>query len=310
VNEPLPYPPRATAAPGAVSPAWPLALLAALRPRQWVKNSVLFAGLLFTLDAGHTVGDWLRVLAAFALFCTLSSAIYLVNDLLDISFDRVHPVKRQRPLAAGQLAPSVARAAAAVLLAAGLGGALLLGYSFAAVAAGYVALTTIYSVWLKHAVLLDVMALAFCYVARAAAGAVVIQVAISPWLFGVTFLGALLLGLAKRRHELVTLDQARQHRRILEHYSVAMLDWMIVVVAASALVAYMLYTVTSTTAQQRPLLFLTTPFVVFGILRFFYLIHHRGKGGDPSSELPEDRQLLAAGLLWAAASAAIMLWGR
>jgi hypothetical protein len=152
------------------------------------------------------------------------------------------------------------------------------------------------------------MALAMGFVLRAAAGAVVISVVISPWLFGVTFLGSLLIGLAKRRAELVTLEVAGSHRRSLDEYTVEMLDWMIVVIAASALVAYMLYTVTSTTAQQRPLLFLTTPFVVYGMLRFFYLIHRHGKGGDPSTDLTEDRHLLICGFLWAATCALVMVF--
>ena len=291
-------------------PTLPAALFRALRPRQWVKNGVLFAGLVFTLNQGHTVADWLRVLAAALVFCLLSSAIYLINDLCDLEQDRNHPVKRLRPLAAGHLAPGVARIAAGTLLVGGLVAAWALGWLFALVAATYVVLTISYSLRLKHVVLLDVMALALGFVLRAAAGAVVISVTISPWLFGVTFLGSLLLGLAKRRAELVTLEEAGSHRRSLDEYSVEMLDWMIVVIAASALVAYMLYTVTSATAQHHPLLILTIPFVVYGMLRFFYLIHRHGKGADPSTDLTEDRQLLVCGFLWAATCALVMVFGR
>lgn len=291
-------------------PTLPAALFRALRPRQWVKNGVLFAGLVFTLNQGHSVADWLRVLAAALIFCLFSSAIYLINDLCDLEQDRNHPVKRLRPLAAGHLAPGVAKVAAGALLLGGFAGAWALGWQFALVAAAYVALTVAYSFRLKHVVLLDVMALAMGFVLRAAAGAVVISVVISPWLFGVTFLGSLLLGLSKRRAELVTLEEAGSHRRSLDEYSVEMLDWMIVVIAASALVAYMLYTVTSPTAQHRPLLILTIPYVVYGMLRFFYLVHRHGKGGDPSTDLTEDRHLLICGFLWAATCALVMVFGR
>jgi 4-hydroxybenzoate polyprenyltransferase len=292
------------------APALPVALFRAFRPKQWVKNGVLLAGILFTLERGHPLGDWLRVIAAFGVFCFLSSAIYLINDVCDLEQDRNHPRKRHRPLAAGHISVRTALLAALVLAIAGLAGALALGGWFSLIASGYVVLTVSYSLWLKHAVLMDVMALAGCYVARAAAGAAVISVEISPWLMGCTFLGALLIGLAKRRNELVTLEDAGRHRPILEEYTVEMLDWMIVVIASTTLVAYMLYTFFSPTAQHRPMLMLTIPFVVYGMLRFFYLIHRHGKGGDPSSDLIEDRNLIACGLLWAAVAAFVILWGR
>ncbi len=292
------------------APAAPVALLRAMRPKQWIKNGVLFAGLVFTLDLGHPLADWLRVVAAVLVFCALSSAIYLVNDICDIERDRKHPRKRLRPLAAGHLAVPTAWGASAVLALGGLAGAAGLGIPFLLTACGYLSLTLAYSFWLKHEVILDVIALAFCYVIRAAAGAVVVSVEISPWLFGVTFLGALLIGLAKRRSELVSLEEAGSHRKILQEYSVQMLDAMLNVVAAGTLVAYMLYTFTSRTAQQRPMLMLTIPFVVYGMMRFLYLMHRHGKGGDPSSELMEDRNLLLCGLLWAFTSALIMVLGR
>ena len=292
------------------APAFPVALFWAMRPRQWVKNGVLLAGIVFTLDQGHDLADWLRVLAAVAVFCALSSAIYLVNDVCDLEQDRNHPLKRRRPIAAGHIAPSTALGASLVLGLTGLSAAVLLGTPFTLTALSYLALTLAYTFWLKHTAIVDVMALAFCYVARAVAGAVVISVQISPWLLICTFLGALLIGLAKRRNELVMLDDAGSHRRILEEYSVQMLDWMIVVITASTLVAYMLYSITSETAQVRPMLILTNPFVVYGILRFFYLIHRHGKGGDPSTELLEDRNLLICGVLWAVTAAGVMVVGR
>src|SRR5579872_3261275 len=151
------------------------------------------------------------------------------------------------------------------------------------------------------------MALALCYVVRAVAGAVVVSVEISPWLLGCTFLAALLMGLAKRRNELVLLDDAGSHRRSLEAYSVQMLDQMITMVGACTITAYMLYTFFSRTALQRPRLMATVPFVVYGIFRFLYLVHRHGKGGDPSSELIEDRPLLICVLLWAATCAGVIV---
>lgn len=282
-------------------------LLRALRPRQWVKNLVLLAGILFTLDRPHPLADWLRVLAAIAVFCALASAVYLVNDVCDLEQDRKHPRKRARPLAAGQITVRQALTAATVLALAGMAGALALGGGFAGVAALYLALTAAYSLRLKHEVLLDVMALSGCYVLRAVAGAEVISVAISPWLLVCTTLGALLVGLAKRRNELCTLEDASAHRRSLDSYTLPMLDQMIAVVAGSTLMAYMLYTVTSQTARQHPLLMTTIPYVVYGVFRFFYLMHRHGKGGDPSREVIEDPGLVICALLWALTCAAIML---
>lgn len=288
----------------------PLVLWRALRPRQWVKNGVLLAGILFTLDRGHDAADWLRVALAIALFCLLSSAVYLINDTFDVEQDRLHPLKRLRPVAAGWLGIGPARMIAAALAAAGMAGALLLGPWFALTAALYVALTLGYTLWLKHEVILDVLALAGCYVVRAAAGAVAVNVEISPWLLVCTTLGALLVGLSKRRSELVTLEDAGSHRKTLDEYSVPMLDQMIGVATAGTLIAYMLYTFFSPTGQNRPLLMLTIPFVVYGILRFLYLVHRHGKGGDPSAELVEDRKLVLCGVLWALTCAAVIAFSK
>lgn len=292
------------------SPAPPLALLLALRPKQWVKNVVLLAGIVFTLGQGHPLENWLRVFAGIGVFCALASAIYLVNDICDVEQDRKHPRKCRRPIAAGYVSIPAAQATAVVLILGGLGSSLLLGPQFALVSLVYLLVTVSYSLWLKHQVLIDVMTLASCYVIRAAAGAVVISVKISPWLLTVTMLGALLLGLGKRRSELVTLDDARGARKILEEYTVPMLDQMIAIITACTLMAYMLYTFTSQTAQQNPLMMLTIPYVIYGVLRFLQLMHRHGKGGDPSAELFEDRALLVCGVLWGVTCALIMAFGR
>lgn len=285
-------------------------LFKALRPRQWIKNLVLLAGILFTLNHPHPSSDWVRVAVAVLVFCLLSSSIYLINDVADVEQDRHHPKKRLRPIAAGQVAIPTALVTSVVLALSGLSGAVLLGRDFAITAAIYVALTVSYTLWLKHQVLLDVMALSGCYVIRAAAGAVVISVNISPWLLVCTTLGALLIGFAKRRNELVTLENAGNHRRILQEYTVGLLDQLITIVTAATLMAYMLYTFFSPTAKERPLLMVTIPFVIYGIFRFLYLMHRHGKGGDPSAELIEDRNLLVCGLLFAVTAGLVMLLGR
>lgn len=285
----------------------PLALVRALRPRQWVKNGVLFAGIIFTLNQSHTADDWLRVWGAFLVFCALASAIYVINDVCDLEQDRQHPRKQKRPIAAGEVSVPQALSAATVLAVVGMSGAAVLGWNFAALAAGYVALTVGYSLWFKHHAILDVMALSGCYVLRAWAGAVVIAVEMSPWLLVCTLLGALLIGLAKRRSELATLEDAGSHRRSLAGYTLPMLDQMIGVATSSALMAYILYTIISPTGQDRPVLRLTIPFVVYGLYRFFFMIHRENKGGDPTAEILEDRSLLVCGILWAATCVAAML---
>jgi 4-hydroxybenzoate polyprenyltransferase len=287
-----------------------LALLQGLRPKEWVKNGFVFAGILFTLDKHHPAADWVRVLEAFAIFCALSSAIYLINDVVDREKDRRHPRKRLRPIAAGRLSVRAASLTAVLLAAAALAGAWGTGSPvFFAVSLLYLIVTVAYSYYLKRIVLIDVMALAAGFVLRAAAGAAVIAVEISPWLLVCTTLLALFLGLAKRRSELTTLEEAIGHRRVLEEYSPELLDQLITIVTASVLMAYALYTFSSPNARGRPLLMLTLLFVIYGIFRFLYLVHRRQGGGSPTSDLLEDWPLLTTVILWAATSAAIMKWG-
>ncbi len=275
-----------------------------------MKNSVLLAAILFTLDQNHPLADWGRVALAFCTFCALASAIYLVNDVCDMEADRKHPEKRRRPIAAGEVSVRAAIILAIGLAGLGLGLAAALGKDFAFVALVYLGLTVAYSFKLKHLVLVDVMALSACYVLRAAAGAAAISVAISPWLLVCTTLGALLVGLAKRRNELVLLTDAAGHRRILEEYSLPLLDQLIGIVTGTTLMAYMLYTFFSPTGKERPMMMLTIPYVVYGLFRFLYLMHRRGKGGNPALELVEDTPLLLCGVLWGLTCIAVMLTGR
>lgn len=278
------------------------ALLVSLRPHQWMKNLVVLAALAFSkhlFDADAV----LRAGLAFAVFCALSGAVYLVNDLADIDRDRLHPLKRTRPIASGAMPVSTARAFAAVLIVLGLAAAVWLGRGFLLCAVAYLALNLAYSFGLKNVVILDVLAIAIGFVLRAVAGALAIQVAFSDWLLVCTILLALFLALAKRRHELVTLEDAASHRAILAEYSPYLLDQMIAVVTASCLTAYAFYTLAPETVEklQTERLALTIPFVIYGIFRYLYLVHRREQGGSPSDVLLADRPLLLAVALWAVA---------
>lgn len=279
--------------------AW-LALLVSLRPRQWTKNLLLFAGLLFTLDQKHAGADFGRAALGFVLFSLLSSVVYLINDLLDRDSDRRHPKKCRRPIASGELSPRAAGTAAFVLGAVSLVLSFRLSLPFGLVALIYFGLTAWYSLLLKHVVIVDVMTVAAGFVLRAIAGAVVIGVLISPWLIQCTAMLALFLALSKRRAELTAMQQGEivGTRRILDEYSPALLDQMIVIVTSASLMSYALYTIESEAASRHHLLMLTIPFVVYGIFRYLYLIHNRALGESPDALLLEDKPLLLAVLLW------------
>jgi len=274
-------------------------LVASLRPHQWVKNLFLFAGLVFGQKL-FTPAVWTAG-AAFLIFCGLSGAVYLLNDVADRGRDRLHPDKRHRPVAAGHLSVSTAVTAAIVLIVAGLVASVWLSRGFALAALSYVALLTAYSAWLKHLVIVDVLVVAIGVVLRAVAGALAVQVAISGWLLICTFLIALFLALGKRRHEVLTLEGAApQHRAILAEYSAALLDQMIAVVTASTVTAYALYTMSPETVAKfhTALLPATLPFVLYGIFRYLYLLYQRHLGGNPADAVLRDRALLLNTLLW------------
>src|SRR5438552_14854720 len=291
----------AQVAPGARPRPLVLSLLLSLRPDQWTKNLLVFAGLLFgqRLFDPKAVGE---AVAAFAIFCALSGVVYLFNDVVDRESDRQHPLKSRRPIASGAVSVPLALGTAAALGAAALAASFALGLRFAAVAIAYVALLALYSVVLKHRVIIDVLTIAVGFVLRAVAGAVAIDVEISHWLLVCTILLALFIALAKRRHELVLLaDAATSHRRILDEYSPYLLDQMISVVTASTLVAYMFYTISPETEQKfgTTSLWMTIPFPLYGILRYLYLVHRREGGGSPAELLVSDRPLLVCVALWA-----------
>ncbi len=279
-------------------------LLVSLRPEQWTKNLVVFAGLLFGRELFEEGGRSLALaVAAFGIFCGLSGVVYLVNDVMDRESDCRHPVKSKRPIASGALPPAAAVVAAAVIGGAALALAFWLRPAFGWVALTYVAMQTAYSWRLKHLVILDVLTVAIGFVLRAVAGAVVVNVAISHWLLLCTVLLALFLALSKRRHELVLLaGGAVEHRKILGEYSPYLLDQMISVVTASTLVAYILYTISPETVAKfgTDRLGLTIPFPLYGIFRYLYLVHLKEGGGSPTSMLINDRPLLICVALWAA----------
>ncbi|MEW5701343.1 MAG: decaprenyl-phosphate phosphoribosyltransferase [Candidatus Zixiibacteriota bacterium] len=276
------------------------ALWKSFRPTQWVKNLIVFAGLIFSrhFDRGD---DVLRSLAAFAVFCALASAVYLFNDVRDRDNDRLHPQKRLRPIAAGTLPVSMALIVACCLAVVGLIGAWRLGIPFLVAVVIYLLLNTAYSVALKRVPIIDVMIVALGFVVRAVAGAEAIGVAISPWLIVCTLLLALFLGFGKRRWELVALgDDALSHRAALAGYSPHLLDQLIAVTTASTVVAYALYTLSADTQAKfgTGQLIWTLPFVLFGVFRYLYLIHGEQKGGNPTSALLRDGPMLVNTLLW------------
>ena len=278
-------------------------LFVSLRPAQWTKNLIVFAALIFAvklLDPAALA----YASAAFLIFCALSGAVYLINDVSDREQDRRHPLKRMRPIAAGELSPGAALAVAGVLSVIALAASFTLRPAFGVTAAAYLALFVVYSRSLKHIVILDVMAIAVGFVLRAVAGGLVIHVHVSNWLLVCTMLGALFLGLAKRRHEMTLLAEgAKGHRRILEEYDPYLLDQMIGVMAASTMVAYIIYCASPETHASfgTEWMVLTTPFPIYGLFRYLYLVHRKSGGGSPSDMLLTDRPLLACVALWGVA---------
>jgi 4-hydroxybenzoate polyprenyltransferase len=279
------------------------------RPRQWTKNLLLFAALLFS-GRFREAGPFALALLGFASFTLLSASVYALNDLRDADEDRRHATKRGRPVASGAISKGEAALLAAFWGAAGLGAAAALGGRFLVLAAAYLALSSLYTVWTKHQVILDVLSLAAGFVLRASAGGVAVNVRISEWLLVCTTLLALFLGLAKRRAELAQEGPLRSRRKALEHYSLPLLDQMIAVVSSATVVAYALYAFSSHPDQRGPWMMLTIPFVLYGIFRYLYLAHQKGQGAAPEQVLLSDRPLQVNLLLWVLCSAAILVWAR
>lgn len=271
-----------------------------MRPKQWTKNLLLFAGLVFA----HRIGDIegvVRAATGFLIFCGLSGCVYLVNDIRDRESDRQHPLKRKRPIAAGVLGVAPAGAAAAALAVAGILGSFMLNNQFGATALFYLVMMLAYSVWLKHIVIVDLMVISMGFVIRGVAGVKVIEhggeyVPITPWFVTCILFLALFIAICKRRHELVLLaDGAKEHRPVLDHYSVAFLDQMINVATSATVISYALYVVMGV---KKDAMILTLPFVLYGIFRYLYLVYKKEKGGRPEALLLQDTALLVNVLLW------------
>jgi 4-hydroxybenzoate polyprenyltransferase len=276
-----------------------LALLRSMRPKQWPKNALVFVALIFDRQLTNPTA-FLHTLAGFILFCLISSAVYLINDVMDIEADRNHPTKRLRPIASGKLPVPVARLAVGVILIAVLPLAYLLSPYFAAIVLVYFLLNLAYSMYLKHIPILDVFALASFYVLRVAAGVVLIQVArFSPWLYVFTTFLSLFLGVGKRRAELTLLAEgANTHRKVLEGYSLPLLDQMIMIVVTVTIVTYSLYTFSAPNLPTNHTMMLTIPFVIYGVFRYLYLIQIEKSGGAPEDVLFTDRPLQVDIILW------------
>ncbi|HET9222319.1 MAG TPA: decaprenyl-phosphate phosphoribosyltransferase [Roseiflexaceae bacterium] len=298
-------------------------LIRAMRPRQWIKNTWVFAAIAFSGERLWTQPPKVAlVFGTFVLFCMAAGSIYLINDLVDIEKDRAHPKKCRRPLASGRLRPGIAIAAAIALILVVLPGAYLLdswegpgpNLDLLAVMLTYFLVQgLLYTYWLKNIVIIDIFTIAAGFLLRAVAGAVVLDIVVSSWLLTCMGLLALFLGLGKRRAELVLLEEgATEHRRILQEYSLPMLDQLISMVTAATIIAYTLFTTTASTLPHTryPVMMATIPFVVYGIFRYIYLIHHHRGGGSPEELVLKDRPLAASIVLYGLSVLALLFFFR
>lgn len=280
------------------------ALVRAMRPRQWTKNLLLFAGILFSVRFDE-LDAWAAAIAVFCAYCAASSAAYLVNDVHDVDYDRRHPLKRMRPVASGELTAPLALTVAGVLAGVAIGLAAVLNLPSVALVVGFLALQAAYTLVLKDVILLDVLTIAALFMIRAAAGAVAIDVLLSGWLIGCTGLLALFLGLAKRRGELaLDVNGGPPHRSALRGYSLPLLDLLLAIVGAATFVTYAVYTLT---AALSPAVALTLPFVGVGLGRYLFLVRRRKAGEEPERVLLSDRIVLVCVVAWVATAAAVLL---
>lgn len=276
------------------------ALLRTMRPKQWTKNAFVLAAVVFDRQLLNQ-NAILRSLLGFFLFCLLSSSVYIFNDIFDVEADRIHPQKRTRPIASGQLPIPIAVGAGIGITLVTLTGSFILSTSFGWIALAYFLINLAYSNWLKHIPLIDVLIIAAGFVLRVAAGVMLIVVErFSPWLYVVTTLFALYIGFGKRRAELALLtSNANNHRRVLEGYTIPFLDQLITIVSGTTIVGYSLYTFSAPNLPQNHTMMLTIPFVLYGIFRYLYLIQIKQAGGAPEELLMADRPLQITILLWA-----------
>lgn len=277
------------------------AIFKAMRPRQWTKNLVLFAALVFDrqLTLSH-LPEILHTIAGFIIFCLLSGLVYILNDVADADADRNHPEKRYRPIASGQLSIRFAWLFSLILIITIIPLSFLLSIGFGYVATAYLILNLVYSKWIKHIPLLDVLSIALGFVLRVAAGVMLIQVTrFSPWLYVVTTLGSLYIGFGKRRAELALLAEgANAHRKVLDGYTIPLLDQFITIVSGTTIIAYSLYTFSAPNLPDNHIMMLTIPFVLYGIFRYLYLIQVKHSGGAPEEVLLSDRPLQISIIIW------------
>ncbi len=284
-----------------------LCICKSMRPKQWTKNLCVFAGLAFSQNIMQ-MPYMIKTISAFIVFCLLSGSVYILNDLTDLEKDRHHPIKSRRPIASGSLSVFHAQLTLATLLPGSLVGAFFLGMPFFLVAIAYVILQVMYSFFLKNVVILDAMTVACGFVLRVVAGALVISVEISSWLLVCTMFLALFLSLSKRRHETIIIEDNDNHRKTWDEYSPYLLDQMITIVSASTIVSYALYSMSAETVAKvgtRHLIY-TVPFVLYGILRYLYLIYRKGAGGNPETVLVTDVPLIINIVLWTITTGVIL----
>lgn len=288
-------------------------IFTSMRPRQWTKNLVLFAGVVFSRNL-FVGGLLLRSFYGFVVFCLLSGSIYVVNDVFDRKKDAGHPIKRKRPIAAGLIRPGEALPISIAIIVVMLGVSWVLGRGFFFIGAAFVALNIAYSMVLRNVVILDVFSISFDFLLRAGAGVAVLRakapgVELSPWLLICTLFLSLFLGFCKRRNEIVFLEEAHAHRDSLKDYSVHLLDQLVGLSATTALVSYSIYTIWPTTVEKfgTSNLVYTIPFVVFGIMRYLYIVYSRNEGGDPSGTLLTEKSILIDVFIWFVATIFI-LW--
>ncbi len=269
-------------------------LIETMRPQQWYKNLIIFAGMVFSSNLLN-FQMWPVVISAFFIFCMLSGSIYIINDIVDAEEDRKHPKKSNRPIASGRLKTSHALLFAVILILVAGVGAYLINLQFFAVSATYFLLTLSYSLFLKHIIIVDLLVISIGFVIRAIAGCLAIEVLISPWLILCAFLLALFLALGKRRHELVLLgENAKEHRRILEEYSIEMLDQLISIATGALIISYSLYTFLA----DNMYMMLTIPLVIYSLFRYLFLVHANNFSGE-TEVIFKDKGMVLSMILWA-----------
>ena len=291
------------------------AIFVTMRPKQWSKNLLIFFALLFSVQESWDITKWSTMdsmltssIIAFIIFSVISGAVYLINDVIDYEKDSIHPVKSLRPIAAGKLSKKNSIIAGCSLLAIGLTSSFLLHINFGWIAIAYISLMTSYSIGLKNIVLIDCFAISAGFVLRAIAGAAVVDVPISLWLYLCTALGALVIALGKRRSELTRSgDKAELQRSSLKSYSLKLIDSVSVIAIISTIIAYITYTFVATNLPDNYLMTLTIPMVIYGLLRYAYLVHFKNLGESPEDLLLSDKHLLGTVTIWIVVTALVLV---